>query len=130
MASRRTGAAAASAKLRERLERIEACEKSGQSLKAYAQREGLSVDTLYQAKKEARRRGLIPPYPHPSVGRAGSSSTARPSRFVKAVRRADAPAAQGTAWRLRFSGGEVLECDAPLSADVAILLLELLGRRS
>ena len=129
MASKRTRSAVPSAKLRRRLEQIEACEKSGESLKAYAHREGLSVDTLYQARKEARRQGLIPPYPRPSTGKAGSAPTARPPRFVEAVRRKHTPAALRTTWRLRFSGGEVLECDAPLTADVAHLLLDSLGRR-
>jgi hypothetical protein len=130
MASKRIRSAVPSAKLRRRLEQIEACEKSGESLKVYAQRHGLSVDALYQARKEARRQGLIPPYRRPSTGKAGSALTTRPSRFVRAVRRKHAPAALGTTWRLRFSGGEVLECDAPLTADVAHLLLESLGRRS
>ena len=130
MASKGRRRAAASATLRERLKQIEACEKSGESLKAYAHRHGLSVDALYQAKKEGRRQGLIPPYPRPSRGRARGSLAARHSRFVKAIRRTDAPASQSTAWRLRFSSGEVLECDAPLSADVARLLLDTLGRHS
>jgi len=129
MESKRAVGTALSAKLRGRLEQVEACEKSGESLKAYAQRQGLSVDALYQAKKEARRQGLIPPYRRPNTaGRVKPSAS--PTRFVKVVRRTDAPDAQGKAWRLRFSGGEVLECSTPLSADVARLLFESLGRRS
>ncbi len=130
MASKRTLGAGPSAKLRERLKQIEACEKSGESLKAYARRHGLSVDSLYQAKKEARRQGLIPPYSRPSTAGMGKPSRTRPTRFVKAVRRTDAPDTRSAAWRLRFSGGEVLESSQPLSADVARLLLASLGRRS
>lgn len=125
--SRNTGPTLA---LRKRLEQIEICEKSGESLKAYAGRHGLSIDALYQARKEARRQGLIAPYRRPSARRASRSPAARPSRFVKAVRRTEAPVAQGAAWRLRFLGGEVLESSTPLSADVVVLLLESLGRRS
>ncbi len=129
MASRRTRGAAPSVKLRARLKQIEACAKSGESLRIYAQRHGLSVDALYQAKKEARRRGLIAPYRRQGTGRRKSSPAASPSRFVKVVRRLDTPA-QGPAWRLRFVGGEVLESDTPLSADVARFLLDSLGRHS
>ncbi len=130
MGSKRTRGAVPSAKLRKRLEQIEACEKSGESLKAYARRHGLSVDALYQAKKVARRQGLIAPYHHQGTGRAKGSSASSPSRFVKAIRRTDAPGSQGTAWRLRFSGGEVLESSTPLSTDVVRLLLDTLGRHS
>ena len=130
MASKRTRGASPSAKLHERLKQIEACEKSGESLKTYAHRHGLSADVLYQAKKEGRRQGLIVPYQRPSRGRASGSPAVRRSRFVKATRRTDAPASQGPAWRVRFSGGEVLESSTPLSADVARLLLDTLGSHS
>ena len=130
MESTRTRVAVLSAKLRNRLDQIEACEKSGESLKAYAQRHGFSVDALYQAKKEARRQGLIPAYRRPNTSEMRKPPTASPTGFVKVVRRTDAPDAQGTAWRLRFAGGEVLESSTPLSADVAVLFLESLRRRS
>ena len=129
MESTRARGGVLSAKLRKRLEQIEACEKSGESLKAYARRHGLSVDALYQAKKEARRQGLIPAYRRPNTSEMRKRSTESPSRFVKVVRRTEA-SAQCTAWRLRFAGGEVLESSQPLSADVAVLLLESLRRRS
>ncbi len=130
MASKRTRGSVPSARLRERLKQLEACRKSGESLKDYAQRHGLSVDSLYQAKKVARQQGLIAPYRRPSSGRSNSSPEASPSRFVKAVRRTDAPVSQSPAWRLRFAGGEVLESSTPLSADVARLFLDSLGRHS
>jgi len=130
MASKSTRGTGPSAKLHERLKQIEACEKSGETLKAYAQRHGLSVDVLYQAKKEGRRQGLIAPYQRPNPGRRHGSAAARRSRFVKAVRRTDAPASQGPSWRLRFSGGEVFESSTPLSLDVVHLLLDTLGSHS
>ena len=130
MASKKALGSAPSAKLRERLKQIEAREKSGEPLKTYARRRGLSVDALYQAKKEARRQGLIAPYQRLSRGGASGPPAARHSRFVKAVRRTDAPASQSAAWRLRFSGGEVLEGSTPLSLGVARLLLDTLGGRS
>ena len=130
MGSKRSRGGGPSAKLRKRMVQLEACEKSGESVKAYAKRHGLSVDVLYQAKKEARRQGLIPPHRSPNPGRSAQPPKAVLTRFVKAVRRTDAPVVQGFVWRLRFPGGEVLESSTPLSADVAVLLLKSLGRRS
>ena len=51
-----------SARLREHLSVIRACEKSGESLKSYAGRHEVSVHALYQAKKTARKQGLLPPH--------------------------------------------------------------------
>ncbi len=119
-----------SATLRKRLAQVEACEKSGKSLKAYAERRGLSVDTLYQAKKEARRQGLIPPHRRVSAAGAEESSAVVGSpRFVKVVRRAEADR-QAAAWQLRFPGGEVLESNSALTPDFALCLIESLGRHS
>jgi len=127
MSKRSSKRSVASARLRERLGVVRACEKSGESLKAYAERRGLSVHMLYQAKKIARQRGLLPPY------RGGKP---RPARLTKkrvprcveaAVATVHPPAA---VWRLRFAGGEVLEGGAPLGVSVAVRLIESLGRRS
>lgn len=87
MGSKRSSGAGPSVTLRKRLAQIEACEKSGESLKVYAERHGLSVHTLYQAKKVARRQGLIPPYRIQHAARAAKPSKARPARFVQAVRK-------------------------------------------
>jgi transposase-like protein len=70
MGSKRSSGAGPFVTLRKRLAQIEACEKSGESLKEYARRHGLSVHALYQAKKVARRQGLIPPYRVQSTARA------------------------------------------------------------
>jgi hypothetical protein len=129
MGSKRSSGAGPSVTLRKRLAQIEACEKSGESLKVYAERHGLSVHTLYQAKKVARRQGLIPPYRIQNTARAAKSSKARPARFVQAVRKLDTPV-QGMAWRLRFASGEVLESGTPLTVEVALRLIEQLRGRS
>jgi hypothetical protein len=130
MGSKRSSGAGPSVTLRKRLAQIEACERSGESLKVYAERHGLSVHTLYQAKKVARRQGLIPPYRNRDAARtAKPSKEGRPTRFVKAVRRGDVPG-QGMAWRLRLSGGEVLESNTPLTVEIALSVIESLGRRS
>ncbi len=129
MGSERTSSAGPSAALRKRLAQIEACEKSGESVKAYAQRHGLSVGVLYQAKKEARRQGLIPPHRSQNTAPVAKPPKVGSTRFVRAVRKAE-PSGQGMAWRLRFAGGEVLESNTPLDPEVTHRLIELLGRSS
>jgi len=114
--------------LRRHLAEIRACEKSGETLKAYAQRQGLSVQALYQAKKWARQQGLLPPHRKPNRARSAPSVPDR--RFVEAVRRAEVrDEASRPAWRIRFSDGRVLESVAPLSFDETLRLVEALGER-
>ena len=125
MGSKRSSRAGPSVTLRKRLAQIAACEPTGESLKVYAERHGLSVHTLYQAKKVARRQGLIPPYRIQNTTRAAKPLKARPARFVQAVRKLDT-AGQGMAWRLRFAGGEVLESGTPLTVEVTLRLIEQL----
>ena len=60
MGSKKSGVSGASARLRKRLSQIRACEQSGETLKTYAARHGISVHGLYQAKKQARQQGLLP----------------------------------------------------------------------
>jgi transposase-like protein len=48
--------------LRKRLAQVRACERSGESLRAYAARHDLSVHALYAAKRTARQQGLLPPH--------------------------------------------------------------------
>ncbi len=74
MGSKKAGAGAAAATLRKRLVQVRACERTGESLKAYAARHGISVHSLYQAKKQARQQGLLRPHgaeKAASHGRAG-----------------------------------------------------------
>lgn len=42
------------------LEHIRACEASGQKMKAYASRQGLSLRSMYDAKKALVRKGVLP----------------------------------------------------------------------
>ena len=128
MGRRRSEGAAGSVALRKKLAAVQSCEDSGESLKSYAERRGISVHSLYQAKKLARQLGLLPPH---RGGKAKTSRTreTRPPRFVEAtavVSSRPLPAA----WRLRFVGGEVLESNTPLDVEVALRLIESLGRRS
>jgi transposase-like protein len=111
----------ASAKLREHMIAIRACEKSGESLKSYAEHHGVSVHALYQAKKAARKQGLLPP--HRATRSTGTGpQTARQRRFVEARPVASMPPPIRPTWRIRFASGEVLESDAPLSMDDVVRL--------
>jgi len=120
----------ASRLLRDRVAAIRACERSGETLKAYAARTGVSVFTLYEAKRQARSLGLLPPYT--SARRV--TATKQPSRERGATRFVEAtvgpaPRGEAFAWRLRFPGGEILEAMTPLGPGEAVGLVELLGGR-
>ncbi len=52
--SEKSTGAKASPLLRDRVAAIRACERSGETLNAYAARTGVSVSTLYEAKRRAR----------------------------------------------------------------------------
>ena len=128
MGSKRSGSAAGSPALRRRLTEIQSCEDSGESLKAYATRRGISVHSLYQAKKMARQQGLLPPH-RSQKAKSSRTKSVRPPHFVKAtaVVSSRPPSA---AWRVRFAGGEILESNTPLDVEAALRLIESLGSRS
>jgi hypothetical protein len=110
------------------LAEVRACEKSGESLSSYAERKGVSVHALYQAKKRARELGLFPAH-RERKGGSSSPRRSRPRRFVEAIRRVEAfePA---VAWRLRFPGGVIFESVAPLNNDDVLQLVDLLKQPS
>ena len=128
MARSGSGRAALTPTMRERLAALRACEESGETLKSYAARQGLSVHSLYQAKKLARQQGILASHRgqkvEPSVPRSS-----QPGRFVEAVRRADAGEG-GATWRIRFPSGVVLESSAPLALEEALRLVDQLGGAS
>ena len=128
MGSKRSRRAAGSPALRKRLAEIQSCEDCGESLKAYATRRGISVHSLYQAKKGARQQGFLPPHRNQKT-KSSRTKAVRPPRFVEAtaVVSSRPPSA---AWRVRFAGGEVLESNTPLDVEVALRLIESLGSHS
>lgn len=128
MGSKNSSGDRASSNLRKRLAEIRACEKSGESLKDYAERRGLSVHMLYQAKKVARQQGLLAPHRAEAVQRKRSKARPRP-RFVDAVRR-DETQSLSAAWRLRLPTGAVFESGTALSPDEIIQLVDALGTHS
>jgi hypothetical protein len=102
---------------------VKACEASGETLKAYAQRRDLSVQSLYQAKKIARKKGLLAPHGSPSS--VGSDSKAvRRRRFVEARTTTSATPTASPTWRIRFTCGAVLESNAPLSMEDVLRLAD------
>ena len=118
----------ASARLRERLSVIRACEKSGESLKMCAERHGISVQSLYQAKKVARKKGLLPPHCSATSTPSHGKST-QPARFVEARATTSMTPAVRPTWRIRFASGEVLESDATLSMeDIVRLAVRMRGQ--
>ncbi len=119
--SRKTGG---TGMLRDRLAHILACEKSGESLKAYAERHGLSVHALYQAKKMARQRGLLPPH-RIDEGRAKKRKRSDPVRFTEAVVRPRHSEA-GPTWRLRLASGDVIESHSTLEHEALVHLIRAL----
>ena len=115
--------------LRDRLAHIRACEKAGGSLKAYAERHGLSVHPLYQAKKIARQRGLLPPYASEGARRPVKKKSS-PGLFAEAVVVRPRDLGVGPTWRLRLASGDVLEGHSPLERGELVHLLRALRGNS
>ncbi len=130
MGSRKARAREASAQLRKRLEQIRACEESGETLKGYAVRRKISVHALYQAKKEARQKGLLPAHGTQKIRavRAKRPKATRRPRFVEAIAAPAAPSSD-CAWRLRFRSGDVLESSTPLTDRETLRLIDVLRDR-
>jgi hypothetical protein len=95
---------------------LQACAKSGETVRAYAQRQGFSEHGMYQAAKELRKRGVLPPAPRRSKKRKSAA-------FVK-VSPEVRPQALPRPWRVRLPNGVVLEGSGALGTE----LLEALAR--
>ena len=100
------------------LDQLQACEESGETLKAYAKRKGLSVHGLYGARRRMRLAGMAP---------ACASSEKRAS-FAKVVLE-EAPA-EAARCRIRLPNGAVMEWDVPLTAQSLELLFRGVARLS
>ena len=79
---------------------LEACARSGETMRGYAKRLELSESAMYQAAKDLRRRGVFPKS-------ARSRSKATLSSFVKVSAAVSGPSSG--AWRARLPNGIVLE---------------------
>ena len=93
------------------VEHLRACASCGLTSKAYAEKHGLSVHALYQARKEFRRReSLASPPNEPSV------------TFAKV--RVEPSVARGGWWRVRFPNGSLIELEAPREPGEQVHLLQ------
>ena len=116
-----------SATNRKWLAEVRACEKSGESLSSYAERKGVSVHSLYQAKKRARELGLFPAH-RKRKGTSSSPRRSRSTRFVEAIGRVE-PRDPAVTWRVRFPSGVIFESVAPLSHDDVLHLVDSLKQQ-
>jgi hypothetical protein len=86
-----------------------AIESEGIRIKEYAEREGLAVQSLYQARKRLVKRGVLP-------------RTRRERKFTR-VRVVESPV-RGRGCRLRVGRGAVVEWDEGPSVEVLSALLK------
>ena len=103
---------------REWLRHLRACHRTGSRVKDYAAEHGIPVQSLYQATKRLRKRGVLAP---------SGRRICTPKGFVK-VAMAAAPGDLRSAWRIRLPGGTVFESTIPLSVDELLTILERLTR--
>lgn len=83
------------------LKHIQACEANQQSLKAYAREKGLNITSLYYARKQLKRKGVL-------------ASASRPQQFVRVA----APVAMSApaSCRVLLVNGTVVEVCCDLEA--------------
>jgi hypothetical protein len=106
--SRRRAAVKLTERQRHWLKHIRAAERKDEPLTVYAEQQGLSVSSLYEAKRHLRETGVI----------AAASGTKKQKQvvpeFVSVSVREPVPSVSGTALRIRLSSGAMLEwSDAP-----------------
>ena len=101
---------------REWLGHLQACRRSGETIRAYAKRHRLSDQAMYQAARDLRQRGALP------QGRAPRSEK-KPSAFVK-IAQAERPRVPGT-WRARLPNGVVLEGSGAPGRELVEALAQL-----
>ena len=87
---------------------IRAAERKGEPLTTYAEQQGLSVSSLYEAKRHLRKAGII----------AAANGSGKPERaipeFVPVSIREPVHSRNGAVLRVRLSSGAMLEwSDAP-----------------
>jgi len=90
------------------LKHIRAAERKDEPLTVYAEQRGLSVSSLYEAKRHLRKAGVI----------AAASGRRKPERvtptFVPVSVQEPVPSAKANVLRVRLSSGAMLEwSDAP-----------------
>jgi hypothetical protein len=94
---------------------LQACERAGETIRQYGERQGLSVHSLYSARKRLRGLGIS----------FGSSRQASTVSFAK-LRLRESPAG-ASHWRVHFSNGAMVEWDVPLGSEQARELLQAIA---
>ena len=102
---------ALSERQREWLRHLRACERSGETIRQYGERKGLSVHRLYSARKRLRGLGISFGSPRRSCG----VSFAKVTLGEAAV-------------RVHFPNGAVVEWNAPLGGEQAKELLQAIAQ--
>ena len=106
------------------LMQLEACAREGLTIRAYAKREGLSEQQLYQIGKVLRSKGLLAPSRHGGKPRSPRVRAERKSRFVelqaRALTQASFECAPST-WRARLPNGVMLEGNTGLEVVIEAL---------
>jgi hypothetical protein len=87
---------------------LQACARSGESVRAYAKRHGFSEHGMYQAAKGLRRRGALP------TGRRRSRLEQKSTPAFVRVLPAASPIVTST-WRVRLPNGVVIEAGEALA---------------
>jgi hypothetical protein len=106
--SRRRAAVKLTERQRHWLKHIRAAERKDEPLTVYAEQQGLSVSSLYEAKRHLRETGVIA-----AAGGTKKQKQVVPE-FVSVSVREPVPSVSGTALRIRLSSGAMLEwSDAP-----------------
>ena len=110
----------------EGLGRLEACAREGMTIRAYAKREGLSEQQLYQMAKVLRAKGVLVPSSRSRKAKPPGAHTERRSRFVEIATHAASGWRDSTPplWRARLANGGVLEGSTDLG-DVLEALSKL-----
>jgi hypothetical protein len=97
------------------LRHLQACERSGETIRRYGERQGLSIHSLYSARKRLRGIGFSFGTPR---------RTSRVSFAKVGVREASVGPAQ---WRVHFPNGAMVEWDVPLGSEHARELLQAIA---
>ena len=103
------------------LKHHEAQVASGDTAKAYASAQGISVQALYQSRKRLRALGVLPP------GRSIRRPKEAPARFSK-VAVTPVSAIEPPRFRIELRNGAVLEWSGAASLGPVADLLERLAR--
>jgi hypothetical protein len=109
---------------RQGLERLEACAREGMTIRAYAKRQRLSEQQLYQMGKVLRLKGLLPPATRGGAKPEPWRQAVRKPRFVEVQASAVMPGSSEAfagAWCARLPNGVVLEGSTDLGRVIEAL---------